>query len=83
MRQDKTRAYYFSLEEVEKLFKEAGFEEVIENVNHYRMIENRKKGLKMYRVWVQAKFRKTRNVDLLMANPDREYQYEKYLKANK
>jgi len=71
------------LEEVEKLFKEAGFEEVIENTNHYRLIKNRKRDLEMYRVWVQAKFRKTKNVDVLMAGASKEYEYEKFLKANK
>jgi len=68
---------------VEKLFKEAGFEEVIENTNHYRLIKNRKRDLEMYRVWVQAKFRKTKNVDVLMAGSSKEYEYEKFLKANK
>jgi hypothetical protein len=41
-RSDKTRAYYFTTEEVHGLFvKGAGFEEV-ENEYHYRLIENRK-----------------------------------------
>jgi len=41
-RSDKTRAYYFTTEEVHDLFvKGAGFEEV-ENEYHYRLIENRK-----------------------------------------
>lgn len=41
IRRELTRAYYFTLEEVEKLFAEAGFEkESLEN--HYRVIENRK-----------------------------------------
>ena len=64
------------------MFKRAGFEEVIENKNHYRMIENRKKGIKMHRVWVQAKFRKTKNVDLLYAKPDKKTHIEQYLEEN-
>ena len=51
MRHDKTRAYYFTLEEIEELFKKVGFE-VIENKYHYRMIENRKEEKRMYRVWI-------------------------------
>lgn len=41
MRSDKTRAYYFTLEEVKEIFESVGFKE-IENKYHYRMIENRK-----------------------------------------
>ena len=41
MRHDKTRAYYFILEEVAELFEKNGFK-VIENKYFYRMIENRK-----------------------------------------
>jgi hypothetical protein len=54
---DKTRRYYFTLDEIEKLFKSAGFE-VIENKYHYRMIENRKEQKRMYRVWIQSRMRK-------------------------
>jgi hypothetical protein len=55
MRSDKTRAYYFTIEEVQEIFEKAGFKQV-ENKYHYRMIENRKEKLKMNRVWIQAKF---------------------------
>ena len=54
---DKTRRYYFTLEELQEMFEKAGFE-VIENRFHYRLIENRKEQKKMYRVWIQARFRK-------------------------
>ena len=57
VRHDKTRAYYFTLEEIEDLFKKVGFE-VIENKYHYRMVENRKEQLRMYRVWIQCRMRK-------------------------
>ena len=43
---DKTRRYYFSLEEVNQIFCGGGDEgasfECIENKNHYRLVENRK-----------------------------------------
>jgi citrate lyase synthetase len=55
IRSDKTRAYYFTTEEVRAIFEGAGFEQV-ENEYHYRLIENRKEGLQMHRVWIQAKF---------------------------
>ena len=51
VRHDKTRAYYFTLEEVEELFTKVGFQ-VIENKYHYRMVENRKEEKRMYRVWI-------------------------------
>lgn len=57
VRHDKTRAYYFTLEEIEDLFKKVGFE-VIENKYHYRMVENRKEEKRMYRVWIQSRMRK-------------------------
>lgn len=41
VRHDKTRAYYFTLEEVEHLFCSNGFE-LIENKFTHRMVENRK-----------------------------------------
>ena len=60
MRSDKTRAYYFTIEEVRAIFEEAGFKQ-IENQYHYRMIENRKDQKVMHRVWIQAKFVKQCN----------------------
>ena len=55
MRTDKTRAYYFEVEELMTLFSENGFE-VKECEPHYRVIENRKDKKVMHRVWIQAKF---------------------------
>ena len=54
---DKTRRYYFTIEQIEELFKAVGFE-VIENKYHYRLIENRKEEKKMHRVWIQSRLRK-------------------------
>jgi len=57
LRHDKTRAYYFTLEEVAELFESVGFE-VIENRYCHRVIENRKEQKRMYRVWIQSRLRK-------------------------
>ena len=57
MRHDKTRAYYFTLEEVAEMFEKVGFE-ALENKFCHRVIENRKEQKRMYRVWVQSRFRK-------------------------
>ena len=51
VRHDKTRAYYFKIEELEEMFTKVGFE-VIENKYFYRLIENRKEEKKMHRVWI-------------------------------
>jgi hypothetical protein len=48
------------LEEIREIFTKAGFEE-IENKYCYRVIENRKLEKRMYRVWIQARFRKSFN----------------------
>lgn len=71
IRSDKTRAYYFTTEEVKEMFEAAGFAE-IENEYHYRLIENRKDQKKMHRVWIQAKFRavKKENDDLKVVNDE-------------
>ena len=57
VRHDKTRAYYFTIEEVAEMFEKVGFE-VIENKYCYRLIENRKDEKKMHRVWIQSRLRK-------------------------
>jgi hypothetical protein len=46
------------------------------------MIENRKKGLKMHRVWVQSKFRKTKDVDIILAKPEKEFEINKFFAEN-
>lgn len=56
-RSDGTYAYFFSIEVVEELFKQCGFE-VVESKYDTRVLNNRKRKIKMYRVWVQCKFRK-------------------------
>lgn len=53
VRHDGTRAYYFSLELMEKLMVDAGFQ-VIENDFVKKQIENKKLKLQMDRVWIQC-----------------------------
>jgi hypothetical protein len=57
VRFDKTRAYYFTTDEVKQIFEKAGFQ-TIECKYFYRVVENRKDEKVMHRVWIQAKFRK-------------------------
>ncbi|CAG9321454.1 unnamed protein product [Blepharisma stoltei] len=52
LKQDGTRCYYFTTQEIETLFE--GFR-VLENEYHYRVVKNRKEDIKMNRVWIQAK----------------------------
>lgn len=56
MRQDGTRSYYFSLEYLEKIYKEAGFEIVINTYVHKKTI-NRKENICVPRIFVQSKIR--------------------------
>ncbi|XP_006883462.1 PREDICTED: methyltransferase-like protein 6 [Elephantulus edwardii] len=57
VRQDGTRSYFFTNEFLARLFRDSGYEEVL---NEYVLREtvNRKEGLSVPRVFLQSKFRK-------------------------
>lgn len=57
MRQDGTRTYYFTEEELEKLFTGAGFE-ILMNTYVQRRTVNFKEGIDVPRIFVQGKYRK-------------------------
>ncbi|XP_074194040.1 tRNA N(3)-cytidine methyltransferase METTL8, mitochondrial isoform X4 [Rhinolophus sinicus] len=57
VRGDGTRAYFFTKGEVHNMFCKAGLDEK-QNLVDRRLQVNRKKQVKMHRVWVQGKFQK-------------------------
>jgi len=57
VRQDGTFAYYFLIDEIRKLFKDGGLEEVASSLV-LREFKNRKTEISMRRVWIQASFQK-------------------------
>ncbi|XP_026323847.1 methyltransferase-like protein 6 isoform X2 [Hyposmocoma kahamanoa] len=60
MRQDGTRTYYFSEEQLEQLFFKAGFE-IIKNTYVQRRTINFREGLDIPRIFVQGKYKKSAN----------------------
>ncbi|XP_066490820.1 tRNA N(3)-methylcytidine methyltransferase METTL8, mitochondrial isoform X2 [Tiliqua scincoides] len=52
-----TRAYFFTKDEIHQVFSSAGLTEV-QNLLDRRLQVNRKKKVKMHRVWIQSKFQK-------------------------
>ena len=56
-RQDGTTTYFFTSEQIRSLFTSSGLEEISNYVDK-RLLVNRKRNLKMYRAWLQCKYRK-------------------------
>jgi len=62
LKHDGTSCYFFEKEELDGLFRAAGFE-VLASGALNRYVENRKTSLQMYRVWIQLRCRKPRALE--------------------
>ncbi|KAF6771288.1 hypothetical protein AHF37_10130 [Paragonimus kellicotti] len=57
LRADGTRVYFFEQKELKQLLEDVGLIEVQNKIDR-RLLVNRKRKLKMYRVWIQCKYMK-------------------------
>lgn len=60
VRGDGTRAYFFTEEEIHEMFSSAGLKKLFLRSDK-RLQVNRAKRVRMYRVWIQAKYEKVVN----------------------